>query len=41
VWSNPATLTTVGRSLVAIHDHTFLPAPAFCASIGNGLMLGT
>ena len=24
----PATLTTVGRSLVAVHDHTFLLAPA-------------
>jgi hypothetical protein len=37
---DPATLTTVGRSLVAIHDQTFLLGPAFCAGIGNGLMLG-
>jgi hypothetical protein len=38
--ADPATLTTVGRSLVAIHDQTFLLGPAFCAGIGNGLMLG-
>jgi hypothetical protein len=29
-----------GRSLVAVHDATFLLGPAFCAAIGNGLMLG-
>ena len=29
-----------GRSLVAIHDATFLLGPAFCAAIGNGLILG-
>ncbi|MEA2458725.1 MAG: hypothetical protein QOC95_1697 [Thermoleophilaceae bacterium] len=38
--ADPATLTAVGRSLVAIHDQTFLLGPAFCAGIGNGLMLG-
>ena len=38
--SDPATLTTVGRSLVAIHDQTFLLGPAFCAGFGNGLLLG-
>jgi hypothetical protein len=38
--ADPATLTTVGRSLVAIHDWTFLPGPAFCAGIGNALLLG-
>ena len=29
-----------GRSLVAVHDATFLLGPAFCAAIGNGLILG-
>jgi hypothetical protein len=29
-----------GRSLVAVHDATFLLGPAFCSAIGNGLMLG-
>jgi hypothetical protein len=35
-----ATLNTVGQSLVAIHDATFLLGPAFCAGFGNGLLLG-
>ena len=35
-----ATLILSGRSLVAVHDATFLLGPAFCAAIGNGLMLG-
>jgi hypothetical protein len=35
-----ASLVLTGRSLVAIHDATFLLGPAFCAAIGNGLMLG-
>jgi Domain of unknown function (DUF4386) len=35
-----ASLILTGRSLVAIHDATFLLGPAFCAAIGNGLMLG-
>ena len=30
----------VGRSLVAIHDWTFLLGPAFCAGFGNGILLG-
>lgn len=38
--SEPAVLDTVGRSLVAIHDGTFLLGPAFCAGFGNGLLLG-
>jgi hypothetical protein len=38
--SDPATLTMVGRSLVAIHDQTFLLGPAFCAGFGTGLLLG-
>jgi hypothetical protein len=35
-----ASLILNGRSLVALHDATFLLGPAFCAAIGNGLMLG-
>ena len=35
-----ASLILTGRSLVAVHDATFLLGPAFCAAIGNGLMLG-
>jgi uncharacterized protein DUF4386 len=35
-----ASLLLTGRSLVAVHDATFLLGPAFCAGIGNGLMLG-
>jgi len=38
--SYPATLTMVGRSLVAIKDWTFLLGPGFVVGIGNGLMLG-
>jgi uncharacterized protein DUF4386 len=38
--SDPATLTTVGRSLVAIKDWTFLLGPGFVVGIGNGLILG-
>ena len=35
-----ASLILSGRSLVAVHDATFLLGPAFCAGIGNGLILG-
>lgn len=35
-----ATLVTVGKSLVAIHDWTFLLGPGFVVGIGNGLLLG-
>ena len=35
-----ASLILNGRSLVAVHDATFLLGAAFCAAIGNGLMLG-
>jgi hypothetical protein len=35
-----AGLDAVGRSLVAVHDWTFLFGPAFCAGLGNGLILG-
>lgn len=38
---DPDTLTVAGQALVAFHDWTFLLGPAFCAGIGNGLLLGT
>jgi hypothetical protein len=38
--TDAATLGTVGRSLVAVHDATFLLGPAFCAAVGNGMLLG-
>jgi len=38
--TDPATLEIAGRSLVAIKDWTFLLGPAFCAGLGNGLVLG-
>jgi hypothetical protein len=36
-----ASATNIGRSLVAIHDWTFLLGPAFCAGFGTGLLLGS
>lgn len=36
-----ASLVIAGRSLVAVHDWTFLLGPAFCAGIGNGILLGS
>lgn len=38
--SDRATLETVGRALVAVKDGTFLLGPAYCAGLGNGLLLG-
>ncbi|MFN8132315.1 MAG: DUF4386 domain-containing protein [Solirubrobacteraceae bacterium] len=38
--TDAASLILSGRSLIAVHDATFLLGPAFCAAIGNGLMLG-
>jgi hypothetical protein len=38
--ADQATLTTVGRSLVAIKDWTFLLGPGFVVGLGNGLILG-
>jgi hypothetical protein len=38
--TDDASLILSGQSLVALHDATFLLGPAFCAAIGNGLMLG-
>ena len=37
---NPGSPVTVGRSLVAIHDWTFLLGPGFIVGVGNGLILG-
>jgi hypothetical protein len=33
-------LLTAGKSLVALHDWTFLLGPGFFVGVGNGLMLG-
>jgi hypothetical protein len=33
-------LVDIGRSLVALHDWTFLIGPGFLAGFGNGLLLG-
>jgi Domain of unknown function (DUF4386) len=33
-------LVTIGRSLVAIHDWTFLLGPGWIVGVGNGLILG-
>jgi hypothetical protein len=38
--TDKSSLILTGRSLVAVHDATFLLGPAFCAAIGNGLVLG-
>lgn len=38
--SSGASLTVAGHLLVAVHDWTFLLGPAFCAGLGNGLLLG-
>lgn len=40
IGSDNAALSTVGRSLVAIKDWTFLLGPGFVVGIGNGLILG-
>jgi hypothetical protein len=36
-----AALVPIGRSLVAIHDATFLLGPGFLAPLGNGVLLGS
>jgi hypothetical protein len=38
--ADPAVYVTAGKSLVAIHDATFLLGPAFCAGLGTGILLG-
>ncbi|MGE5636774.1 MAG: DUF4386 domain-containing protein [Nocardioidaceae bacterium] len=40
VGTDPAALDAVGRALVAVKDGTFLLGPAYCAGLGNGLLLG-
>jgi Domain of unknown function (DUF4386) len=37
---DPDTFETVGQSLVAIHDWTFLLGPGWVVGVGNGLILG-
>jgi hypothetical protein len=38
--ADAASLVTAGRSLVAIHDWTFLLGPGWVVGVGNGLILG-
>jgi hypothetical protein len=38
--ADAASLETVGRSFVAVHDWTFLLGPGWVVGIGNGLLLG-
>src|SRR5215207_10734260 len=38
--ADAGSLLTVGQSLVALHDWTFLLGPGFVVGIGNGLILG-
>ncbi|MCA1706961.1 MAG: DUF4386 domain-containing protein [Actinobacteria bacterium] len=38
--ADTASLVTAGRSLVALHDWTFLFGPGLFAGLGNGLLLG-
>jgi hypothetical protein len=38
--ADAASLVTAGRSLVAVHDWTFLLGPGFIVGVGNGLLLG-
>jgi Domain of unknown function (DUF4386) len=35
------TLVSIGQTLVAVHDATFLLGPGFVVGVGNGLILGT
>jgi Domain of unknown function (DUF4386) len=38
--ADTGSLVTVGQSLVALHDWTFLLGPGFIVGVGNGLILG-
>jgi hypothetical protein len=38
--SSSEALVDVGRGLLAVHDHTALLGPQFCAGLGNGILLG-
>jgi hypothetical protein len=37
---DPGSFVTAGKSLVAVHDWTFLLRPGFIVGVGNGLILG-
>jgi hypothetical protein len=37
---DPGSFVTAGRSLVAVHDWTFLLGPGWVVGVGNGLILG-
>jgi hypothetical protein len=37
---NTDSLVIAGRSLLAVHNWTFLVGPSFCAGVGNGILLG-
>jgi hypothetical protein len=37
---DPSSFVTAGRSLVAVHDWTFLLGPGWVVGVGNGLILG-
>jgi hypothetical protein len=38
--ADAASLVTAGKSLVALHDWTFLLGPGFLVGVGNGMLLG-
>jgi len=38
--ADEASLLTIGQSLIAVHDWTFLFGPGYMAGIGNGILLG-
>jgi hypothetical protein len=38
--ADAASLSLSARSLVAVHEWTFLLGPGLCAGLGNGLLLG-
>jgi hypothetical protein len=38
--ADAASLVTAGKTLVALHDWTFLLGPGFFVGVGNGLLLG-
>jgi hypothetical protein len=40
VGGEPGSFVTVGRSLVALHDWTFVLGPGWIVGVGNGLILG-
>jgi hypothetical protein len=40
VGADPGSFIVAGKSLVAVHDWTFLLGPAYLAGLGNGILLG-